>query len=104
MNGDKCYRVQWQYNTSGLESGDPVEKGRLTSELYIPRFYCLSQMRTMLRMRMSREFPSQWSARRYTVEPLNNGHIGDDHFVHCSEVVPSSEVEMYGQLYRQAAL
>ena len=34
----------------------------------------------------------------YTVEPLNNGHVGDEHFVHCSEVVPSSEVEMYGQL------
>ena len=32
-----------------------------------------------------------------TVEPPNNGHIGDEHFVHCSEVVPSSEVEMYGQ-------
>ena len=32
-----------------------------------------------------------------TVEPQNNGHIGDKHFVHCSEVVPSSEVEMYGQ-------
>ena len=30
--------------------------------------------------------------------PLNNGHVGDEHFVHCSEVVPSSEVEMYGQL------
>ena len=28
----------------------------------------------------------------YTVEPPNNGHIGDEHFVHCSEV------EMYGQL------
>ena len=28
------------------------------------------------------------------VEPLNNGHIGDEHFVHCSEVVPL-EVEMY---------
>ena len=26
------------------------------------------------------------------MEPLNNGHGGDDHFVHCSEV------EMYGQL------
>ena len=34
----------------------------------------------------------------YTVETLNNGHCGDEHFVHCSEVVPSSEVEMYGQL------
>ena len=34
----------------------------------------------------------------YTVEPLNNGHVGDEHFVHCLEVVPSSEVEMYGQL------
>ena len=34
----------------------------------------------------------------YVVEPLNNGHGGDEHFVHCSEVVPSSEVEMYGQL------
>ena len=33
-----------------------------------------------------------------TVEPLNNGHGGDEHFVHCSEVVPLSEVEMYGQL------
>ena len=31
------------------------------------------------------------------VEPLNNGHVGDEHFVHCSEVVPSSEIEMYGQ-------
>ena len=29
----------------------------------------------------------------FTVEPLNNGHVGDDHFVHCSEVVPSLEVE-----------
>ena len=28
----------------------------------------------------------------------NNGQGGDEHFVHCSEVVPSSEVEMYGQL------
>ena len=31
-----------------------------------------------------------------TVEPLNNGHVGEECFVHCSEVVPSSEVEMYG--------
>ena len=33
-----------------------------------------------------------------TVEPLNNGHGGDEHFVHCLEVVPSSEVhvELYG--------
>ena len=30
--------------------------------------------------------------------PLNNGHGGDEHFVLYSEVVPSSEVEMYGQL------
>ena len=29
----------------------------------------------------------------FTVEPLTNGHVGDDHFVHCSEVVPSLEVE-----------
>ena len=29
----------------------------------------------------------------------NNGHIGDERFVHCSEVVPSSEVEVY--IYRQ---
>ena len=28
----------------------------------------------------------------YTVEPPNNGHGGDKHFVHCLEVVPSSEV------------
>ena len=34
----------------------------------------------------------------HIMEPLNNGHGGDEHFVHCSEVVPSSEVEMYGQL------
>ena len=27
-----------------------------------------------------------------TVEPPNNGHVGDECFVHCSEVVPSSEV------------
>ena len=33
----------------------------------------------------------------YTVEPLNNGQVGDERFVHYSEVVPSSEVEMYGQ-------
>ena len=32
------------------------------------------------------------------METLNNGHGGDKHFVHCSEVVPLSEVEMYGQL------
>ena len=38
-----------------------------------------------------------WS-KHNTVEPPNNGHSGDEHFVHCSEVVPSSEVEMYGQL------
>ena len=24
-----------------------------------------------------------------TVEPPNNGHVGDEHFVHCLEVVPS---------------
>ena len=29
----------------------------------------------------------------YTVEPPNNGHIGDKSFVHCSEVFPSLEVE-----------
>ena len=33
-----------------------------------------------------------------TVEPPNNGHVGDEHVVQCSEVVPSLEVEMYGQL------
>ena len=26
-----------------------------------------------------------------------SGNIGDECFVHCSQVVPSSEVEMYGQ-------
>ena len=30
-----------------------------------------------------------------TVEPTNNGHIGDECFVHCSEVVHSSMVAMY---------
>ena len=29
-----------------------------------------------------------------TVEPTNDGHTGDEHVVHCSDVVPSSEVEM----------
>ena len=28
----------------------------------------------------------------YTVEPLNNGHVGGECFVHYSEVVHSSEV------------
>ena len=28
-----------------------------------------------------------------TVEPPNNGHVGDEHFVHCLEVLPSSEVD-----------
>ena len=27
-----------------------------------------------------------------TVEPLNNGHVEDENFVHCSKVVLSSEV------------
>ena len=35
----------------------------------------------------------------YTVEPPNNG---DEHFVHCSEVVPSSKVEMYGHVQLMA--
>ena len=46
---------------------------------------------------------SNWSNVRPNLQgrergvPLNNGQVGDEHFVHCSEVVPSSEVEMYGQ-------
>ena len=28
---------------------------------------------------------------------LNKRHVSDKYFIHCSEVVPSSEVEMYGQ-------
>ena len=37
-----------------------------------------------------------------TVEPLNNGHIWDECFVHCSEVVPSSEVyRNVWTIYRQ---
>ena len=32
------------------------------------------------------------SATSITVGPLDYGHIGDEHFVRCSEVVPSSEV------------
>ena len=38
-----------------------------------------------------------YSATSITVEPLNYGYIGGEHFVRCSEVVPSSDVEMYGQ-------
>ena len=33
-----------------------------------------------------------------TVEPPNNGHVGDECFVHYSEVVPSLEVLSYIQL------
>ena len=29
------------------------------------------------------------------MEPPNNGHVGDEHFVHCLEVVPSSEVNVW---------
>ena len=36
----------------------------------------------------------------YTQEPLNNGHAGTSRFVHCREVVFSSEVKMY-YYYRQ---
>ena len=28
---------------------------------------------------------------------VEHSHVGDECFVHCSEVVPSSDVEMYGQ-------
>ena len=31
------------------------------------------------------------------MEPPNNGHVWDEDFVHCSEVVPPLEIEMYGQ-------
>ena len=36
-----------------------------------------------------------WFRRWDYLESLNNGHGGDEHFVQCSEVVPSLEVEMY---------
>ena len=32
-----------------------------------------------------------FSASLNTVKPPNNGHIGDEHFVHCSEIVLSLE-------------
>ena len=38
----------------------------------------------------------------YTVEPPNNGQVGDGHFVHYSEVVPSSEVPPPSTLKRIA--
>ena len=41
--------------------------------------------------------PHKTKSYRYTVETPNSGHVGDEHFVHCSEVVSSSEVEMYRQ-------
>ena len=34
------------------------------------------------------------------VELPNNGHIGDECFVNCSEVVSSLGVEMHGQIGR----
>ena len=36
--------------------------------------------------------------RTHRILQWNLRHVGDEHFVHCSEVVPLSEVEMYGQL------
>ena len=33
----------------------------------------------------------------YTVEPLNNGHVGDEHLSIVQRLPFSSEVEMYGQ-------
>ena len=35
------------------------------------------------------------------MEPPNNGHVGDECFVHYSEVVPSSEVLTCIQLFTQ---
>ena len=42
--------------------------------------------------RLTRQKKREASKKANTVEPPNNGHGGDEHFVHCSEVVPSSEV------------
>ena len=36
----------------------------------------------------------RWGMMYNTVEPPNNGLIGDEYFVHCLEVVPYSGVEM----------
>ena len=54
------------------------------------------------RLRVSRLSFGMTIVQVYTVEPPN-GHIGDKHFVHCSEVVPFSEVEMYGKYIGRGA-
>ena len=73
------------------------ENWRLLSE-YLVRNFCQGQparaveeerkQRKQLECRvLSGSKPST-----VTVEPPNNEHIGDKHFVHFSEVAPSSEV------------
>ena len=70
------------------ENGQPhVTVGRVNKDIvYRPHFDCLLiKQNDNLHLEIN------------TVEPLNNGHIWDECFVHCLEVVPSPEVEMYGQ-------
>ena len=82
---------------------------------YSPPLYQLSHRRTQKRNsfkgeRVKRELRvahhgivrkelsySQTSFSRKKHCLLSNGHVGDEHIVHCSQVFPSSEAEIYGQ-------
>ena len=60
---------------------------------------------TVLQRTITCLFPSSLTISFYpqlrsTVEPMNHG---GKHFVHCSEVAPSSDVEMYGQYIGRGA-
>ena len=66
------------------------------------RYVSLHQLAMYSGVPMCTRFKSTWQQLEklqvtIIVEPPNNGHIVDEHFVHCSEVIPFSEVEMYGQ-------
>ena len=83
--------------------GVPISEGPLSE---VPLYIVLNCFLSLAALLKTRTPNSNWklasqpslcnSLYGCTVEPPNNGHVGDEHFVHCSEVVPSSEVEMYG--------
>ena len=72
------------------------------SQIHQWRYVSLHQLAMHSGVPMCTRFKSIWQQLEklqvtITVEPPNNRHVGDEHFVHCSEVVRFSEVEMYGQ-------
>ena len=92
---ESVYKVH--VDVGNVLSSDLIEVTFLDEKFAIPITYTITPRESMLSVI---GFFLVVEATVNTVEPLNNGHVGDEHFVHCSEVVPSSEVEMYGQ-YRQ---